>query len=1328
MSRRRLSKEDFDATFEAFLKTSVSSEEDTDKINDLLKNPKKAKPKDPGLWWMQDDDKKKSSESTKSFLKSKKTVPSDSSHKGKSENGSLSRSPKGKMAKHAIVKKGKTGVNKTKGGRDGSPGKNKSSRARGPSDVSMSKDSLEDNGGPSGVESDRSPGKPGFDTLDELAEKQKFFQDLESKANESLDYSQLNRDLSQTGTMFSAGMAVKGMGDDAQSGSPGTDHGYQPDPEVSLLDSMDSTLNTTTSPQAPGKEGTSRDTTQDNLGQTLPETQGTAGPMGTNTSKEIEELHRALQEVGLSRTLPGLESHNASGKEQAGADTATDSRRPVDRSVGDILKEMDEIQKRQQAVSAAEDDVKLMSDYKSPRSPRSPGLHRQVNVEDQGGFDNSHTEDTEVYQPVTAVLVSEKSAKRRPSSSSTPNTKNTEDNKGRKSLKDRYSHVQSSGYGKRSPEVSPQKSRSPSWSPIRPSGRTRQTHSSLDSASRSRKGSLSPSPRRPKQDMRQVSKTQVVQGRSLAQPAMSQEEPIVSRMKRRDHGETTAIHEDVLIAELKDLREQLQEERRKNTKLLADQAARDRESTRQAESLRLDYEEQIFKLKQENFVLAAKRPSTEEQVARLEKSVRSKKNCWRVSRGKIKRLYEEIRSKEKAAKATEEAMFKENQRLNAELTSVRSLLEQKETELRSKGIITSLAAQQQIAAGNQDSVTEATRAVHLETELRECKRQHENTQRELKILQQSRSELEQHVDALVMEREMLKKQLNAAKQARPEEIKELEQRHNEEVDRLKRKLKWYAENQELLDKSTRTIKARDEEIQRFKLRLEELQTETGKRLEENKLRSKEKAADVKKIADLERQIKEMEQIIRRRHPNSLPALMMAAATAPEAAPTVENSRGRTVEVLENRIKKLEKELEKKDEEASTLLRAMEQKYNAVKFEERVADLEGQLRLYKRQGDGDMKQYEHPHTHALALERELENTRERYKRQVTDLAAEVERLTGQLTKLKKQQDNGLRSEQARWHQVESELRSQVAALQSTVQEREKELHTAMAMVERLQKTPNGPRLPDKKHGKGAAGDENYLTTGLNAFPDPSQTSKKRYQPEAFADQHIADVVRENEDLRNKIELLQLERDQQRVDLRRSLAETEAVARRSREDYENQIEAMRTAHEKELNRLRAEQALFNSTSKVAALQSRCDSQEVMVQHLQRQLAQREAEVEQMAGLKKREAELKDQVETLQEKLREAKRTQAPEMRHYEALEEKIATLTERHKKREQELESLLRSSQRMASQDLIEEAARWKKMVETKNLEICKFREELDSILGVLRELQRQGIKLPYVMTS
>ena len=40
--------------------------------------------------------------------------------------------------------------------------------------------------------------------------------------------------------------------------------------------------------------------------------------------------------------------------------------------------------------------------------------------------------------------------------------------------------------------------------------------------------------------------------------------------------------------------------------LLADRAAQERETSRQVEAQRLDYEEQIFKLKQENFVLAAR--------------------------------------------------------------------------------------------------------------------------------------------------------------------------------------------------------------------------------------------------------------------------------------------------------------------------------------------------------------------------------------------------------------------------------------------------------------------------------------------------------------------------------------------------------------------------------------------------------------------------------------------------------------------------------------------------------------------------------------------------
>lgn len=75
-------------------------------------------------------------------------------------------------------------------------------------------------------------------------------------------------------------------------------------------------------------------------------------------------------------------------------------------------------------------------------------------------------------------------------------------------------------------------------------------------------------------------------------------------------------------------------------------------------------------------------------------------------------------------------------------------------------------------------------------------------------------------------------------------------------------------------------------------------------------------------------VKEMEGIIRRRHPNSLPALIMTAAITPDDQTKTEKTP--TAVVLENRVKKLEAELESKDSESDRMLRAVEQKYHNVK--------------------------------------------------------------------------------------------------------------------------------------------------------------------------------------------------------------------------------------------------------------------------------------------------------------------------------------------------------------------------------------------------------------
>ena len=70
----------------------------------------------------------------------------------------------------------------------------------------------------------------------------------------------------------------------------------------------------------------------------------------------------------------------------------------------------------------------------------------------------------------------------------------------------------------------------------------------------------------------------------------------------------------------------------------------------------------------------------------------------------------------------------------------------------------------------------------------------------------------------------------------------------------------------------------------------------------------------------------MENIIRKRHPNSLPALIWAAASLPDDPAT----KPQSVAFLESRILKLETELASKDEEAKKSMRALEQKYNSVK--------------------------------------------------------------------------------------------------------------------------------------------------------------------------------------------------------------------------------------------------------------------------------------------------------------------------------------------------------------------------------------------------------------
>ena len=58
-------------------------------------------------------------------------------------------------------------------------------------------------------------------------------------------------------------------------------------------------------------------------------------------------------------------------------------------------------------------------------------------------------------------------------------------------------------------------------------------------------------------------------------------------------------------------------------------------------------------------------------------------------------------------------------------------------------------------------------------------------------------------------------------------LQTLNKKQLEEIERLQRKIRWYAENQELLDKDSAIMAKKDDEIKRLKIRLEQIETDVS---------------------------------------------------------------------------------------------------------------------------------------------------------------------------------------------------------------------------------------------------------------------------------------------------------------------------------------------------------------------------------------------------------------------------------------------------------------------------------------------------------------------
>ncbi|XP_026495844.2 centrosomal protein of 162 kDa [Vanessa tameamea] len=156
-----------------------------------------------------------------------------------------------------------------------------------------------------------------------------------------------------------------------------------------------------------------------------------------------------------------------------------------------------------------------------------------------------------------------------------------------------------------------------------------------------------------------------------------------------------------------------------------------------------------------------------------------------------------------------------------------------------------------------------------------------------------------------------------------------------------------AECEKFVHRLSREYENRNSELQNCKRNETNLMSELNKERNERKNIAIQRDKDAHTIQDLQRQVKEMEMILKRKHPDSVSALIVASKTS-----SIEDNKKK---LLEERISRLEQELKDKENHFQSILLTLQEKFGDMKqkYESHIIDVERQL-MEDRKVNNDLK--------------------------------------------------------------------------------------------------------------------------------------------------------------------------------------------------------------------------------------------------------------------------------------------------------------------------------------------------------------------------------------
>ncbi|XP_061145488.1 centrosomal protein of 162 kDa isoform X2 [Syngnathus typhle] len=713
--------------------------------------------------------------------------------------------------------------------------------------------------------------------------------------------------------------------------------------------------------------------------------------------------------------------------------------------------------------------------------------------------------------------------------------------------------------------------------------------------------------------------------------------------------------------------------------------------------------EQKEELQQQNYVLQSKLrsaeeaskkfqltktadPTTEKTLQQINKEIKDQEVIIQGYQQENEKLYLQLKTQRAKSTADVQAMFRENQRLQSELVFTREQLSKSSSSLDHR-------IKELLADINISQINEAK----LSDDLHKLKQENQALHRDMELIRK--------------ERDMAKVQTISNSVNVPEET------YKEEVAALKKQLQWFSENQEVLSRrDAERLKAATTEIDLLKDQVENMKARMVKRT--NVVQSKEKTTDFKSMKDLKLQVKQLEQRLRSRNPNSLPALIAAAATADAQGDGATGWESNDINtLLERRIQHIEEEMERHDEEAKQNLRSMEKQFQDTKlrYEHQISELEQQLKRKK-----DVEEASVTESWTSQVERmkvELEQVKEAYKQKEIFLQDQIETLKKQV------KQKTLHSPTRHQRQAEEAQSGRITRLNQELATKTQTIHELTRTVERLQKERrnmlSGQKDSQTKESKQVSPVKSALSPEEEIFP-PTEC-EKTYQPTAFTGSHITEVLKENDALREDMKQLEIQYEQQKEALKSHVVQAQEDLCKQRDRFLEQISSLKAENLKALDHLRVAHAMEHSSSKVAQLTNELNTQEIMVKLLQDQLKEMQGAKDALAISLTREAALETQLGKLLKELKEAKEAQNPEVKLLCTLEAKILTMELRHQDREQQLNQIIGGSWLTGDQQ--SQVDHWRCLAMDKARELEAFRLELDSILDIIKHLQRQGMIFP-----